>query len=84
MDHLWTWTTWEDVCEFVIVVLEKFFIHQSFVHCLVGTEQIFINMHVSVYWRRLVGRGVADGRKKRVLVALWILNNWASSSRKYL
>jgi hypothetical protein len=36
-----------------------------------------------VYWRRL---GAADGRKKRVPVGMWILNNWASSSYclKYL
>ena len=27
--------------ESVIVVLQKFFIHQSFVHCPVGTEQAF-------------------------------------------
>jgi hypothetical protein len=33
-------------------VLEKLFIHQSFVDCLVGTEQAVINMQVSVYWRR--------------------------------
>jgi hypothetical protein len=40
-------------------------------------------MQVIVYWRRL---GAADGRKKRVLVGMWILNNWASSSYclKYL
>ena len=43
-------TTWEDdVCESIKVVLEKLFIHQSFVHCLVGTEQVVINMQVSVY-----------------------------------
>jgi hypothetical protein len=50
-------------------VVEKFFIHQSFVNCLVGTKHAFINMQVSVYWRRL-GGGAADGRKKRVPVGV--------------
>jgi hypothetical protein len=43
-------------------------------------------MQVSVYWRRLGARGLADGMKKRVQVGMWILMNWPSSSYclKYL
>jgi hypothetical protein len=39
VDYSGTWTHWEKVCESVKVELENFFIHQTFVGCLVGTQE---------------------------------------------
>jgi hypothetical protein len=39
VDYSGTWTHWEEVCESVKVELENFFIHQSFVECLVRTQE---------------------------------------------
>ena len=85
MDNVKTWTPWDDnVGESVVVVLEDFCIHQSVFYSLVGTEQAFVNMQVSVHRRRVGARGAADGSKKRVPVGSWILINWHASCLKYL
>jgi hypothetical protein len=39
VDYSGTWPHWEEECEFGKVELEIFFIHQSFVECLVGTQE---------------------------------------------